>query len=195
MDKKDIKKLDDFLLNLKQSGNKPKLLLHACCGPCASYALEFLTPYFSLDVYFYNPSIMPPDEFYLRYENLKKLVDNFKGVGLILDDGGREEYLEKVKGLEFEPERGPRCAVCILDRLEKTAKRAKGYDYFTTTLSVSPHKDADMINRLGAAAEALSNGAKFLPADFKKKGGYKRSIELSEKYNLYRQSYCGCRFI
>ncbi len=176
----------------------PKLLLHSCCGPCSSYCIEALSKHFSVTVLWYNPNIQPIEEHELRLENQLKLIKNMKTVNSVdiievpYDDN---EFLEIVKGLENEPEGGKRCKKCFLLRLEQTAKLAKekGFDFFTTTLTVSPHKNAPLINQIGFEF-AEKYGVKFLPSDFKKKNGYKRSIELSKEYDLYRQNYCGCAF-
>lgn len=190
------KKLDDVLAGLSQSEKKPTLLLHACCAPCSSYVLEYLSGFFHIILFYYNPNISPQEEFEKRTGELKRLVGE-----LPLEDKpevivGRyepSEFLQIAKGLEDLPEGGERCFKCYRLRLEETAKLAKqlGVDYFTTTLSISPYKNAQ---KLGEIADELGEiySVKALPADFKKKGGYKRSIELSKQYSLYRQDYCGC---
>lgn len=183
---------------IKGIEGKPKLLLHSCCGPCSSHCLEILSRHFSVTVLWYNPNIQPKQEFDLRLLNQRKIIDGmpFENRVEILeipyDDG---EFLEVSKGLEGEKEGGLRCTECFKLRLGKTAKTAKeyGFDYFTTTLTVSPHKNAPLINEIGYDFQA-KYGVKYLPADFKKKNGYKRSIELSKMYGLYRQNYCGCAF-
>lgn len=186
---------DKIIENLTEM---PELLLHSCCGPCSSYCIEVLSKYFNVTVFWYNPNIQPTDEYNLRRENQIKLIENMKTVNRVkflevpYDDN---EFLEVVKGFELEPEGGKRCEQCFLLRMEKTAKLAKerGFDYFTTTLTVSPHKNAPLINDIGYKF-AEKYHVKFLPSDFKKKNGYKRSIELSRMYELYRQDYCGCSF-
>ena len=186
---------DKIIEELKET---PKLLLHSCCGPCSSYCIETLSKYFLVTVLWYNPNIQPQDEHNLRLENQLKLIKNMKTVNPVdiievpYDDN---EFLEIVKGFETEPEGGKRCEKCFLLRLEQTAKLAKekDFDFFTTTLTVSPHKNAPLINQIGFEF-AEKYGVKFLPSDFKKKNGYKRSIELSKEYKLYRQDYCGCSF-
>ena len=177
---------------------KPTLLLHCCCAPCSSYVLETINNYFDITVLYYNPNISPVDEFNKRYNELKKLVKetNLEDKIKFLEvEYNNEEFEEIAKGLENEPEGGARCTKCYYLRLEMTAKIAKehNFDYFTTTLSISPYKDAEKLNKIGEVLEKKYN-IKHLYADFKKKNGYKRSIELSKIYGLYRQDYCGCRF-
>lgn len=176
----------------------PSLLLHSCCGPCSSYVLEVLSQYFNVTVVYYNPNIYPESEYSKRLEEQIKIINNmpFKNpVRLMSCSYDENEFLEAAQGFENEREGGSRCEKCFRLRMKKTALLAKenGFDYFTTTLSVSPHKNAPLLNRIG---EKLSEekGIKYLYADFKKKEGYKRSIILSKEYNLYRQDYCGCRF-
>lgn len=186
---------DKIIENLK---NTPNLLLHSCCGPCSSYCIEVLSKHFNVTVLWYNPNIQPLSEHSLRLENQIKLIENMKTpnpvsiLELPYDDG---EFLDAVKGLELEPEGGARCEKCFILRLEKTAQIAKerGFDFFTTTLTVSPHKNAPLINEIGFNL-GEKYGLSFLPSDFKKKNGYKRSIELSKEYLLYRQDFCGCSF-
>ena len=186
---------DKIIENLKDT---PNLLLHSCCGPCSSYCIEVLSKHFNVTVLWYNPNIQPLGEHNLRLENQIKLIENMKTpnpvsiLELPYDDG---EFLDAVKGLELEPEGGARCEKCFILRLEKTAQIAKerGFDFFTTTLTVSPHKNAPLINEIGFNL-GEKYGLSFLPSDFKKKNGYKRSIELSKEYLLYRQGYCGCSF-
>lgn len=174
---------------------RPRLLLHSCCGPCSSYVLEYLTRYFEVFLSYYNPNIQPRAEYDLRLENQLKVLERIPGVTLVPCgyDGGA--YDEAVRGLEDEPEGGARCTECFKLRLDFAAREAKrlGCDYFATTLTVSPHKDAQRINAIGEAL-AGKYGVKWLPGDFKKRDGYKRSIELSREFGLYRQNYCGCLF-
>lgn len=176
---------------------KPKLLLHACCGPCSSYVLALLCDYFEITVLFYNPNIFPEDEYIKRKEELKKLINlmNNKNIKYLDIDYLSEDFYRISIGLEKEKEGGLRCNKCIELRLEKTAKLAdlNHFEYFGTTLSVSPHKSTKMINELGKILENKYN-IKFLYSDFKKNDGYKKSIENSKKYNLYRQNYCGCKY-
>ena len=174
---------------------RPRLLLHSCCGPCSSYVLEYLTRYFEVFLSYYNPNIQPREEYDLRLENQLCVLGRMPGVTLVPCgyDGGA--YDEAVRGLEDEPEGGARCTECFALRLDFAAREAKrlGCDYFATTLTVSPHKDAQRINAIGEAL-AGKYGVKWLPGDFKKRDGYKRSIELSREFGLYRQNYCGCLF-
>ena len=174
---------------------RPRLLLHSCCGPCSSYVLEYLTRYFEVFLSYYNPNIQPRAEYDLRLENQLKVLGRIPGVTLVPCgyDGGA--YDEAVRGLEDEPEGGARCTECFKLRLDFAAREAKrlGCDYFATTLTVSPHKDAQRINAIGEAL-AGKYGVKWLPGDFKKRDGYKRSIELSREFGLYRQDYCGCLY-
>lgn len=174
---------------------RPRLLLHSCCGPCSSYVLEYLTRYFEVFLSYYNPNIQPRAEYDLRLENQLKVLERIPGVTLVPCgyDGGA--YDEAVRGLEDEPEGGARCTECFKLRLDFAAREAKrlGCDYFATTLTVSPHKDAQRINAIGEAL-AGKYGVKWLPGDFKKRDGYKRSIELSREFGLYRQNYCGCLY-
>ena len=190
------KKLDELLEQVKVSGKKPTLLLHACCAPCSSYVLEYLTKYFHIILFYYNPNISPKQEFEKRTRELQRLVGEMPFEDkpeIIVGSYDQNEFYEIAKGLEHLPEGGERCFRCYRLRLEKTAELAAklGADYFTTTLSISPYKNAQ---KLGEIASELSQiyGVEALPADFKKKGGYKRSIELSAQYGLYRQDYCGC---
>ena len=171
-------------------GFKPRLLLHCCCAPCSSAVIERIKEHFDITFYFYNPNIFPEDEFLLRCDEFKKL-----GVDVVVEKYNHHEFLNAVKGLENEPEGGARCKVCIASRLTKTFKFAKdyNYDFVTTTLSISPHKDAEFINHLGEQLQE-NFGVKYLYADFKKKNGYLRSIELCKQLNIYRQDYCGCEF-
>lgn len=186
--------LDDKLTELKKSGEKPSLLLHACCAPCSSHTLLYLYDYFNITVYFCNPNIAPESEYIYRKNELKRLVSELGlDVKIIDEDYDSEPFYALAKGIEHLPERSERCQKCIEYRLRKTGDMAKnlGSDYFTTTLTISPHKDCAFINECGGRlAEEL--GVAYLFSDFKKHEGYKHSIELSKKYNLYRQDYCGC---
>lgn len=186
------KKLDNILDNLQGT---PKLMLHACCAPCASYVLEYLSDYFDITVLFYNPNI-EYDECKKRYDELFRLIDEmpFKNrVSLLPFEHNYEDFSKIASGYEDEPEGGARCSRCFALRLDKTAKLAKEneYDYFTTTLSISPLKNAEKLNNIGEAC-GEKYGIPHLPCDFKKRNGYKRSTELSHEYNLYRQNFCGC---
>ena len=179
----------------KLDGARPRLLLHSCCGPCSSYVLEYLTQYFEVYLSYYNPNIQPREEYELRLLNQKKVLERIPGVTLVECGYDGEAYEKAAEGLENEPEGGARCTECFRLRLDFAAREAKrlGCDYCCTTLTVSPHKDSQRINTLG---EELCErcGVKWLPGDFKKRNGYKRSIELSREFDLYRQNYCGCLY-
>lgn len=174
---------------------RPGLLLHSCCGPCSTYALEYLTRYFDVTLSYYNPNIQPQSEYELRLENQLKVLGHMPGVKLAPCAYGAEAYDEAVRGLEGESEGGARCTECFRLRLGFAAREAArlGLEYVGTTLTVSPHKDAGRINAIGRAM-AEKYGVKWLPGDFKKREGYKRSIGLSREFGLYRQDYCGCLF-
>lgn len=187
---------DRITADMKEQGLRPKLLIHACCAPCSSYVLESLSDFFKITVLYYNPNISPREEYEKRTAELKRLIgcmEEAKDVDLIVGEYSEELFERAVKGLENEPEGGKRCEACFNLRLEKTAEAAaeNGFDYFTTTLTISPHKNAPLLNDIGYRL-GEKFGIKWLPSDFKKKGGFQRSIELSEKYGLYRQDYCGC---
>ena len=187
------KKLEE-ILDLIDINKKPKLLLHACCGPCSSYVVEYLSKYFNITIYYYNPNTYPENEYIRRKDELKKFIKQFNNTIEIKEsEYHSEEFYKKIKGLENKGEKSERCYNCYKLRLENSAKYAKenNFDYFTTTLSISPYKNAEWINEIGKDLEK-QYGIKYLFADFKKKNGYKRSLELSREYNLYRQEYCGC---
>ncbi len=189
------KQLDNIIENLQ---NAPKLLLHSCCAPCSSHCIEYLSQYFNITVLYYNPNIYPEAEYEKRKAEQKRLIcemDTKYPVKMLDCDFESEKFYSAVKGLENCREGGERCFICYRLRLEKTAIEAKnnGFDYFTTTLTISPLKNAQKINEIGEEL-AEKYCVKFLPSDFKKREGYKRSIELSKVYNLYRQNYCGCVF-
>ncbi|MDO4734243.1 MAG: epoxyqueuosine reductase QueH [Lachnospiraceae bacterium] len=193
------KRLDSLLEEIKESGKTPSLLLHSCCGPCSSYCLEYLKDYFQITVFYYNPNIYPEAEYELRLSEQKKLIDEAYGadVGLLSLPYDHQVFLEAAKGYESEPEGGLRCVKCFELRLNETARIAgeQGFDYFGTTLTVSPHKNAMILNKVGHEAENSNTvSAIWLESDFKKKNGYLRSIELSKQYDLYRQKYCGCEY-
>lgn len=196
MNKQNYDRLMQQQIEALPAGTRPRLLLHSCCGPCSSAVIERLAPYFALTVFFYNPNICPKEEYLHRLAEQRRLLALLPGAPVSLVEGPYEPeaFLDRVSGLEHEPEGGARCTACYQLRLERTAALARqdGYDFFTTTLSVSPHKDAERLNRLGAALGRAN--ARFLPADFKKRGGYQRSLSLSDAYGLYRQNYCGCPF-
>lgn len=176
---------------------RPHILLHSCCGPCSTTVLTFLVTYFDITVFYYNPNIEPRAEYEKRKQEQIRFIQEFNNEHItFLDcDYANQDFRSKVKGLEQEKEGGARCAVCFKLRLEETARLAKklNFDYFGTTLTVSPHKNSQIINEIGALLEG-EYGVKYLYSDFKKKDGYKKSIELSKQYHLYRQDYCGCLF-
>ncbi len=196
--------LDKIRNNTENKGKK--LFLHSCCAPCSSYVLEYLRGFFQITVFYYNPNITEEEEYFKRMAEQKRLIEAFNGqllngeasgypIRVVEGDYPRGLFFEAVKGLEQCKEGGKRCFVCYELRLRETARQAKsaGADYFTTTLTISPLKNAGKINEIG---ERLADeyGVPFLPSDFKKKNGYKRSVELSKEYDLYRQDYCGCVF-
>lgn len=188
--------LSKLIEKLQKEGRTPHLLLHACCAPCSSHCLEYLSKYFRITVFYYNPNISPKEEYTLRIEEIKRFVQEFKSENEITLIEGKyepERFFQVVKGLEQEPEGGKRCEKCFKLRLSEAAKLAKelNADYYTTTLSISPLKNAELLNKIGKE-EGDAIGVTHLPSDFKKKGGYARSIELSKEYNLYRQNFCGC---
>ncbi|MBR6665559.1 MAG: epoxyqueuosine reductase QueH [Lachnospiraceae bacterium] len=194
------KELDRLLEQLKGQEEK-HLFLHSCCAPCSSYVLEYLSPCFRITVFYYNPNITASAEYFKRVEEQKRLIEilNQKEghfpIQVVEGDYRPKDFLDVAEGLEDCPEGGERCFACYRLRLEETAKRAKEYDadYFATTLTISPLKNAEKLNELGEEF-ALIYEVPWLPSDFKKKEGYKRSIELSAEYDLYRQDYCGCAF-
>lgn len=193
----------DVILSKINTADKPKLLLHACCGPCSSYVLEYLYKYFQITVFYYNPNIYPQEEYTRRLEELKNLYLKFPPalegkIQVIEETYNPDDFYEAVKTkkepeLATEKERGERCRRCYEFRLKKAFDYAKknNFDYFCTTLSISPFKDAEKINVIGKELEK-EDGPKWLVSDFKKKGGFKRSLEISSEYGLYRQDYCGC---
>lgn len=188
--------LDKTIKNITEKNICPKLLLHSCCAPCSSYVLEYLTKFFDITVFYYNPNISPEKEYRHRVEEQKRLISEMcPDVKFIEGNYEPQKFYEMSKGLENEPERGARCLKCYRMRLEKTAEIAKnnGFDFFTTTLSISPQKDSSVLNKIGKDLSEKYN-IPYLFSDFKKRNGYKRSIELSAEYNLYRQNFCGCIF-
>ena len=196
MEKQNFQLLMERQLETLKGGER--LLLHSCCGPCSSYVLDVLTKHFDVTLLYYNPNIYPSEEYQKRLAEQLRLLDEMpfeKSVSYMACEYDEGEFLQAAKGLESEREGGARCEKCFRLRLNKTAFEAQknGFDYFTTTLSVSPHKNAQMLNEIGKELEK-EYGVKYLYADFKKKDGYKKSVKLSEEYNLYRQDYCGCRF-
>lgn len=198
MNKNFDKMLEEIVEIHKVQGDVPRVMLHSCCAPCSSYVIFYLSNYFHLTIFYYNPNISPRGEYEKRKNEQIRLINTMKTkykVDMVDCDYDNDLYENLIKGLENEPERGKRCEVCFRLRLEKTAMAAKerGYDYFGTTLTVSPYKNCVMINEIGMEISDKL-GIKFLVSDFKKRDGYKCSIELSHKYNLYRQNYCGCKY-
>ena len=192
------KELDDFLNDLIKEGRVPSLLLHSCCAPCSSYCIEYLSKYFNITVFYYNPNIYPEEEYLFRVREQQRFISEFPTehpVDFIEGDYDTAAFYEAAKGLESEPERGKRCTKCFALRLTETADKAAslGSDYFATTLTLSPLKDSVVINNIGEAAGQKA-GVRYLATEFKKKDGYLRSIRLSEEYNMYRQKYCGCEY-
>lgn len=187
--------MEDQIEKIKNIQSKPTLLLHSCCAPCTSAVLEFLNRYFNVTLFFYNPNISPESEFDFRLDELKRLVKemNLKDINTIAPEYNPKEFEDMAMGLEDIPEGGARCKKCYRLRLLAAIKYAaeNNFGYVTTTLTVSPHKNADWLNEIGIEL-SKEYGANYLCSDFKKKDGYKRSIELSRQYNLYRQNYCGC---
>ena len=182
----------------KRGKRMPRVLLHSCCGPCSSSVLEYLTQYFDVTLLWYNPNIYPKEEFDRRFKTQVQLIESMglaDKVSVLAEPWKSADYYARIKGLENEPEGGKRCAECFRLRLLETARLAKHYqfDYFCTTLTLSRHKDAVLINGIGEEI-GRAVGVSWLPSDFKKRDGENRSIELSEKYGLYRQDYCGCVF-
>lgn len=190
------KALENIIEQNKKAGIKPSLLLHACCAPCSSYCIEYLNEHFNITLFFYNPNIYPAEEYDHRVNELKRLVKEMgPDIPVLEAENDTESFYALARGRETVREGGARCFDCYRLRLEKTAALAKelNFDYFTTTLSISPLKNAAKLREIGLGLEE-KYGVKNLPSDFKKKEGYKRSIELSRKYNLYRQNYCGCEY-
>ena len=181
----------------KLKGRRASLLLHACCAPCSSASLEYLAKHFDITLFFYNPNISSAEEFEKRLNELKRFTEECqfaKGIKIISPEYNHLEFLNVVTGLEKAREGGERCEKCFRLRLNKTAEQAAklGFEYFTTTLTISPLKNAEKINLCGEAA--VIGNVVYLPTDLKKRERYKRSIELSREYGLYRQSFCGCEF-
>ena len=203
MNKRNYQRELEKIIDEMPAGQRPRLLLHSCCAPCSSYVIEYLSRYFDICLYYYNPNISPEDEYIKRSEELKRLVGSMDTEGAVevkVAPYEPEEFYSMAKGLEHEPEGGARCMGCYELRLRKTAEymlsvegTEEAYDFFATTLSISPLKNAEALNSIGEAV-AREYGLRYLVSDFKKKNGYKRSVELSEKYGLYRQDYCGCVF-
>lgn len=192
------KELERLIQKLQQEGKVPRLLLHACCAPCSSAVLEYLSQYFAITLLYYNPNIAPLEEYQKREEELRRLVSQMKfthPVALLPCQYDGQAFVQAARGLEGEPEGGKRCEACFRLRLRYAAQEAARlrFDYYTTTLSISPMKNAPLLNQLGEEI-GREFGVAHLPSDFKKKDGYKRSVQLSKEYDLYRQDYCGCAF-
>lgn len=192
------KKLEKIIETISKEEKPKRLLLHSCCAPCSSYVLEYLSQYFEITVFYYNPNISPETEYRMRVEEQQRLIQQMPlkhPVSFLEGTYCPDYFYNMVKGLEDVPEGGERCFLCYRMRLEESAKiaRENGFDYFTTTLTISPLKNAQKLNKIGQEL-AEKYEVPFLPSDFKKKNGYKRSTELSREYGLYRQNYCGCVF-
>ena len=192
------KELDKLMKQFESEGQVPSLLLHSCCAPCSSYVLEYLSEYFKITVFYYNPNIYPESEYTKRIMEQQKLIRDMKfrhPVSFLAGKYDKDKFYEMAAGIEHLKEGGARCMKCFELRLSETARQASagGFDYFTTTLSISPVKNAQKLNEIGIRV-GEEYGVKYLASDFKKKNGYKRSIELSKEYGLYRQDYCGCEF-
>lgn len=192
------KELEKILKQLEEEARTPSLLIHSCCAPCSSYVLEYLSQYFKITVFYYNPNIYPESEYTKRILEQQKLIRdmNFKNpVSFLAGKYESDKFYQMAKGLEHLKEGGARCMKCFELRLGEAARQASagGFDYFTTTLSISPMKNAQKLNEIGLKV-GEEYGVDYLVSDFKKKNGYKRSIELSKEYGLYRQDYCGCEF-
>lgn len=190
------KELDKIIEQAQKENRVPTLFLHSCCAPCSSYVLEYLSRYFSITVFYYNPNIYPREEYDKRVREIERLVEEMEFIHPVQLVEGRydpQEFFSMAKGMEDVPEGGERCFKCYRLRMEEAARLARegGYDYFTTTLSISPLKNAAKINEIGEELAEIYQ-VSHLPSDFKKKNGYKRSIELSHEFGLYRQNYCGC---
>lgn len=190
--------LDKTIKNLQKEETIPRLLLHSCCGPCSSYVLEYLSEFFAITVFYYNPNIYPEEEYWFRVKEQEVLIEKIPAkhpIHFLSGEYEVEKYYRAVKGLKQEREGGDRCLACYRLRLTEAAHLAKenGFDYFTTTLSISPHKDSQVLNALGQEI-AEQFGVAYLLSDFKKRGGYQRSVELSKEFGMYRQDYCGCVF-
>lgn len=188
--------MEDTIKNICSEGEVPRLLLHSCCGPCSSYCLQYLSEYFKITVFYYDPNIYPPEEYALRAREQERFTKEFPTkypVEFMEGSYDTERFYETVRGMEQLPEGGERCFACYELRLRETAEYAKknGFDYFTTTLSISPMKNAQKLNEIGGRL-AEEYDIPYLFSDFKKRDGYKKSTELSREYGMYRQYYCGC---
>ena len=195
MNKVNYQKILEQTIEKNERENRvPTLLLHSCCAPCSSYCLEYLSNYFKITVFYYNPNITPETEYIKRVKELQRFIQEAgyeQDVTFVEGTYDPQVFFDMAKGMEDLPERGLRCYHCYALRMEEAAET--GADYFTTTLSISPLKDSQKLNEIGQVLEK-EYGVKYLHSDFKKKNGYKRSIELSKEYNLYRQNFCGCEF-
>lgn len=192
--KNDYQLFCELLDNIKKSNKKPTLLLHSCCGPCSSYVLEKLLPYFKITIFYYNPNIYPKEEFFKRLDTQKQLLKELnEDIDLIVKDDDHQVFLDAIKDTEYLKEGSKRCYLCYEFRIKKLSEVASkfNFDYFSTVMSVSPYKNSLWINELGKKYE---NNSLFLYSNFKKEEGYKKSIILSKEYHLYRQSWCGCEF-
>ena len=190
------KELDKLIIKFTEEGQVPSLLLHSCCAPCSSYCIEYLSQFFYVTVFYYNPNIYPDEEYYHRVKEQQRFIKEFPTkypVKFIEGDYDKSSFYEIAKGLEKEPEKGKRCHRCYDFRLRRTAAVAKekGFDFFSTTLTISPMKDSQVLNEIGASI-GTELGVDWLYSDFKKREGYKRSTEISREYDMYRQDYCGC---
>lgn len=188
---------DVEMLKILEQNRGKTILLHSCCGPCSSYVIKELCEYLKVTVFYYNPNIEPKEEYLKRKKEQIRIIEEYQkemDVDYLDCDYENEVYEEKIKGFEQEKEGGSRCSICFFLRLSKTARQAKGnYDFFGTTLTVSPHKNAKVINQIGLIIAEKEN-IPFLVSDFKKREGYKKSVLYAKKYNLYRQEYCGCLY-
>lgn len=190
--------LEKTIKEHQKNGKIPTLLLHSCCGPCSTYVLEYLSNYFKISVLYYNPNIYPSEEYFFREDEQKRLIEKMTPkypIDFIPSDYDPKEYYSKVHGYQNEKEGGKRCELCFDLRIRQAGVVAKkmGFDYFTTTLSISPHKNSQLLNQIGAKISE-EVGVDYLFSDFKKKNGFKRSVELTEEFDMYRQDYCGCIF-
>ncbi|MBR1855152.1 MAG: epoxyqueuosine reductase QueH [Lachnospiraceae bacterium] len=191
------RELDQLIERIEAEGKVPTLLLHSCCAPCSSYCIEYLSQFFAITVFYYNPNIYPDEEYFHRVKEQQRFISEFPTkhpVSFIEGDFEKDRfYSEVAKGLEKEPERGARCTKCFELRLGETAKRAaaEGMDYFATTLTISPMKDVELLNSIGTAM-GERYGVEYLATEFRKKNGYLRSTQISKEYDMYRQDYCGC---
>ncbi len=191
------KELEQLISEIETEGRVPTLLLHSCCAPCSSYCIEYLSQFFAITVFYYNPNIYPDEEYYHRVKEQQRFISEFPTkypVKFIEGDFEKDRFYNEVaRGLEQEPERGARCTKCFELRLGETAKRAaaEGLEYFATTLTISPMKDVELLNSIGARL-GQEHGVAYLATEFRKKNGYLRSTQISKEYGMYRQDYCGC---